>query len=62
MEVVIIVLLAVLVVLSIVQMTKIGSKNSKNTTYLSEKDKQDIIKAFSSNITLIINALQNSAL
>lgn len=61
MEGVIIALLAILLVLSIVQMTKIGSKNSQNTTYLSEKDKQDIIKAFSSNITLITNALQNSA-
>lgn len=60
MEIAIIALLVILIILSIVQLVKKGGNKSVANITLEKKDKEEIINAFSSNITIISKALQTS--
>lgn len=60
MDILIVFLLFVAVTLCIIILLKLLSKNGENTTYLDKKEKEEIISAFSSNVSIISAALQNS--
>lgn len=59
MDILIVALLIAVVIIDILILLKTLSK--KNTTYLDKKEKEEIIGAFSSNVSIISAALQNSA-
>lgn len=61
MEEIIIVLLVISIILSIILLVNLRSKKSANVTYMDRKDKEDIVGAFASNVSVISSALQSSA-
>ena len=61
MDIVIIILLSVLVVFSLIQVIKTSNKKGDTAATINKEDKEEIIKAFSSNISIISSALQASA-
>ena len=61
MDGIILLLLIVEIVLSLVLIIKLFSNKNQAVTTLDRKDKEDIVNAFSSNIAIISNTLQNSA-
>ena len=61
MEMVNLILLIVLMILVVILLIKTKARDSENTLSINKKDKDEIVAAFSSNVTLISNALQVSA-
>lgn len=61
MDIIIIVLLAVSILLSTVVLILLCSVKKEKERYLQKKDKDDLISAFSSNVSIISSALQSSA-
>lgn len=61
MDILIFITLLIVVILSVLQVIIVCKRKNENALYLQEKDKTDIVQAFSSNITVISTALQNSA-
>ena len=61
MEIVNLILLIVLIFLVVILLIKTKARDSENTLSINKKDKDEIVAAFSSNVTLISNALQVSA-
>lgn len=61
MDIVIIILLAALILISIIQLFKSSNKKGDAIATVSKEDKEEIIKAFASNISIISSALQTSA-
>ena len=59
-EIIIICLLAVLIILCAVIIFKLFANKSQNSLSIEKRDKEDIVNAFSSNISIISNALQTS--
>lgn len=60
MDILIVALLIAVVIIDILILLKTLSKKEENTTYLDKKEKKEIIGAFSSNVSIISAALQNS--
>ena len=58
MDIIIIVLLIASIVLSTVQLILLFSTKKEKEIYLQKRDKEDLISAFSSNVTIISSALQ----
>lgn len=61
MDIVITILLIILIVLSVVQLIKLFTGKSESISSIDKKDKDEIVNAFSSNISVISKLLQASA-